>query len=87
MDKNGFKAFHFGENIEEDVLADYHYQAAALAQKLRPGTENCSCDMFTVDLYDRETGNKLSFALGTCNGKIAMKSCSGKVYIVCDQQD
>ena len=58
MDKNGFKAFHFGENIEEDVLADYHYQAAALAQKLRPGTENCSCDMFTVDLYDRETGNK-----------------------------
>ena len=78
-----FRPFSFGENIPEDIFAEYHHQAFCKVEKMYRGAKDISCDLYSVDVL-MDDDSYTSFAMGMCDGKIAMQSESGEVIIVCD---
>lgn len=80
---NKFNPFSFYENINSDILEEYHYQAFNKAKEIYGEVKNISSDSLVLDIMIGE--NHLSFALGTYNdNKVAMRSEEGETIIVCD---
>ena len=78
-----FRPFSFGENIPEDIFAEYHHQAFCKVEKMYKGAQDISCDLYSVDVL-MDDDSYTSFAMGMCGDKVAMRSENGEVIIVCD---